>query len=216
MLTLDEIGELPLDIQPFLLRVLEDRAVQRIGEARARPVDVRLVVSTNRDLRAEVDAGRFRRDLYYRIGAVALRVPPLRERGDDALMLLEYFNAVASERSGRDRLEFTPEVLDALRSYRWPGNVRELKNLVERLHVLASGPVRLIDLPPDILQPVAVPEAPPAPAAVTRLEDAELVTLKNALEAEQGNLTRVAQRLGISRPTLYRKLDHYDIRRTFR
>jgi transcriptional regulator of acetoin/glycerol metabolism len=216
VLTLDEIGELPLDIQPFLLRVLEDRAVQRIGEARARPVDVRLVVSTNRDLRAEVDAGRFRRDLYYRIGAVALRVPPLRERGDDALMLLEHFNAVASERSGRDRLEFTPEVLDALRSYRWPGNVRELKNLVERLHVLASGPVKLIDLPPDILQPVAAPEAPPAPAAPTRLEDAELVTLKNALEAEQGNLTRVAQRLGISRPTLYRKLDHYDIRRTFR
>ncbi|MFT3973385.1 MAG: sigma-54-dependent Fis family transcriptional regulator [Amaricoccus sp.] len=218
VLALDEIGELPLDIQPFLLRVLEDRAVQRIGEARSRPVDVRLVASTNRDLRAEVEAGRFRRDLYYRVGAVALRVPPLRERADDALLLLEHFNASTAERTGRDRLEFAPEVLDALRAYDWPGNVRELKNLVERLHVLSGGVVRLTDLPADILQPEAAPTAVPLAAATAgaRLEDAELAALKGALEAEHGNLTRVALRLGISRPTLYRKLDHYGIRRTFR
>lgn len=223
VLTLDEIGELPLDIQPFLLRVLEDRAVQRIGEARARPVDVRLVASTNRDLRAEVDAGRFRRDLYYRVGAVSLRVPPLRERGDDAVLLLEHFNAAVAERSGRDRLEFAPEVLEALRAYAWPGNVRELKNLVERLHVLVGGRVGLADLPSDIVAlepaPVVTPKAAPQPGAavvpVASLGEAELQALRSALTAEQGNLTRVALRLGISRPTLYRKLDHYGIRRTF-
>lgn len=222
VLTLDEIGELPLDIQPFLLRVLEDRAVQRIGEARGRPVDVRLVASTNRDLRAEVEKGRFRRDLYYRVGAVGLRVPSLRERGDDALLLLEHFNAMAAERSGRERLDFSSEVLDALRAYHWPGNVRELKNLVERLHVLATGTVRLADLPPDIREGAGTDPAADRTGSETRsvgtnsLEDAELAALKSALDAEHGNLTRVAQRLGISRPTLYRKLDHYGIRRTFR
>lgn len=226
VLTLDEIGELPLDIQPFLLRVLEDRAVQRIGEARARPVDVRLVASTNRDLRAEVERGRFRRDLYYRVGAVSLRVPPLRERGDDALLLLEHFNARVAERAGGDRLDFAPDVLDALRAYAWPGNVRELKNLVERLHVLARDTVTLADLPPDIVEPAApapgssppstAPSTEPTTVAGPSLDDAGLEALKRALDAEHGNLTRVAQRLGISRPTLYRKLEHYGIRRTFR
>ncbi len=224
VLTLDEIGELPLDIQPFLLRVLEDRAVQRIGDSRPRPVDVRLVASTNRDLRAEVEAGRFRRDLYYRIGAVAIRVPPLRERGDDALLLLEHFNAAAAGRSGRSPLAFEQEVLDLVRAHAWPGNVREVKNLVERLHVLArSGRVTVADLPPEMLSGPA--EAPPSPAKAiapptpvspgASLEDVGLAALRSALDAEHGNLTRVAQRLGISRPTLYRKLDHYGIRRTF-
>jgi transcriptional regulator of acetoin/glycerol metabolism len=228
VLTLDEIGELPLDIQPFLLRVLEDRVVQRIGDSRPRPVDVRLVASTNRDLRAEVAAGRFRRDLYYRIGAVSIRVPPLRERGDDALLLLEHFNGLAAERSGRERLRFPPPVLDALAAYSWPGNVRELRNLVERLSVLSrDGRITLDDLPPEVrAEPLEAPEqtepraAAPAgpeaePAPAHSLEAAERVALREALSAERGNLTRVARRLGISRPTLYRKLDHHGIRRTF-
>lgn len=229
VLTLDEIGELPLDIQPFLLRVLEDRVVQRIGDSRPRPVDVRLVASTNRDLRAEVEAGRFRRDLYYRIGAVSIRIPPLRERGDDAILLLEHFNAMIAARAGRERLAFAPAVLDALRAYDWPGNAREMKNLVERLHVLVQGGrVALGDLPPDLLCLGATPDRrrsaapsarPPAEQTAARsiasLEAAELAALRDALDAEHGNLTRVAQRLGISRPTLYRKLDHHGIRRTF-
>jgi len=234
VLTLDEIGELPLDIQPFLLRVLEDRAVQRIGDSRPRPVDVRLIASTNRDLKAEVGAGRFRRDLYYRIGAVSIRIPPLREREGDALLLLEHFNACAAERAGRSPLAFAPAVLDILAAYAWPGNVREVKNLVERLHVLArDGRVAPGDLPPEMRgpgadaaapsTPAAAPAASAAPAAAAppgrpavSLDEAELAALRAALEAEQGNLTRVARLLGISRPTLYRKLDHFGIRRTFR
>ena len=219
-LSLDEIGELPLDVQPFLLRVLEDRAVQRIGDSRPRPVDVRLVASTNRDLRAEVEAGRFRRDLYYRISTVTIQVPPLRDRGDDVLLLAEHFNRRIAERSGSDPLDFAPEALNALRDYRWPGNVRELKSLIERLHILApNGRVGLADLPPDISKPApTVTEAPVAADAAHKLvsfEDGERLALRSALEAEQGNLTRVAQRLGVSRPTLYRKLDHYGIRRGF-
>ncbi|TPE49963.1 sigma-54-dependent Fis family transcriptional regulator [Amaricoccus solimangrovi] len=229
-LTLDEIGELPLDIQPFLLRVLEDRAVQRIGDSKPRPVDVRLIASTNRDLRAEVEAGRFRRDLYYRIGAVSVRVPPLRERGRDAMLLLEHFNGLIADRSGRDPLVFSAEVLDLLAAYRWPGNVRELRNLVERLHLLARTPrVTPAELPREILNPGAAPEGAPdggeaacvrpaeraAHATASSFAEAELAALRDALEAEQGNLTRVARRLGISRPTLYRKLDHHGIRRTF-
>lgn len=224
VLALDEIGELPLDIQPFLLRVLEDRVVQRIGDSRQRPIDVRLIASTNRDLRAEVTAGRFRRDLYYRIGAVSIRVPPLRERGDDAPLLLEHFNGMIAARSGGARLRFAPPVLDALAAYSWPGNVRELKNLVDRLHVLVpSGLVTLGDLPSEIVagapaeQAAASPVTPvaPDPLAGHSLQAAELAALRQALESEHGNLTRVAQRLGISRPTLYRKLDHHGIRRTF-
>lgn len=219
VLTLDEIGELPLDIQPFLLRVLEERAVQRIGDSRPRPVDVRLVASTNRDLKAEVEAGRFRRDLYYRVGAVSIRVPPLRDRGDDVMLLIDHFNATVAERNGRTPLAFEPTVLAALRTYRWPGNVREAKNLVERLHVLArDGRVTPGDLPAEMLdKPATVPAAaePPGRVKAASLEETELVTLRAALEAEHGNLTRVAQRLGISRPTLYRKLDHHGIRRTF-
>jgi transcriptional regulator of acetoin/glycerol metabolism len=223
VLSLDEIGELPLEIQPFLLRVLEERVVHRIGDSRGRPVDVRLVASTNRDLKQEVAAGRFRSDLYYRIGAVSIHVPALRDRGDDVLLLLEHFNRQIANLAGNDPLEFSNDALDALLAYRWPGNVRELKNLVERLHILARGStIDLQDLPGEISagngntmamhgdHPAAMLEAP-----VCSFEDAERQAIKNALVAEAGNLSKVALRLGISRPTLYRKLGQYGIRRGF-
>jgi transcriptional regulator with PAS, ATPase and Fis domain len=223
VLSLDEIGELPLEIQPFLLRVLEERVVHRIGDSRGRPVDVRLVASTNRDLKQEVAAGRFRSDLYYRIGAVSIHVPPLRERGDDVLLLIEHFNRQIAKLGGNDPLEFSNEASDALLAYRWPGNVRELKNLVERLHIMArGGTIVLQDLPGEISagnrnsmamhsdHPTAMLEAP-----VYSFEDAERQAIKNALVAEAGNLSKVALRLGISRPTLYRKLGQYGIRRGF-
>ncbi len=146
-------------------------------------------------------------------------MPPLRDRGDDVLLLLEHFSRGIAERTQRPPLDFSGEALETLRAYDWPGNVRELKNLVERLHVLAQESwIGLDDLPADILQP---PEPAPAdaaeeePAAIRSFVDAERVALKNALVAEHGNLSRVAQRLGISRPTLYRKLDQHGIRRGF-
>ncbi|UCI28590.1 sigma-54-dependent Fis family transcriptional regulator [Mesorhizobium sp. B2-8-5] len=222
VLSLDEIGELPLEIQPFLLRVLEERVVHRIGDSRGRPVDVRLVASTNRDLKQEVAAGRFRSDLYYRIGAVSIRVPALRERGEDVLLLVEHFNRQIAAKAGNDPLQFSTQALDALLAYRWPGNVRELKNMMERLHILArdSG-IDLQDLPSEITtghgsgtmqsdNPAAMLEAP-----VCTFEDAERQAIRNALAAEGGNLSKVALRLGISRPTLYRKLEQYGIRRGF-
>jgi len=220
VLSLDEIGEMPLEIQPFLLRVLEERLVQRIGDNRSRPVDVRLIASTNRDLKQEVAAGRFRRDLYYRIGTVCIHVPPLRERGDDWILLLDHFNRRISDRIGGELLEFSDPALEALQAYQWPGNVRELRNLVERLHVLSHGsPVEVTDLPEEIASPpkleapVKIPEGTTAP--VISFEDAERQAVLSALKAEGGNLSRVAQRLGISRPTLYRKLDQFGIRRGF-
>lgn len=219
VLSLDEIGELPLEIQPFLLRVLEERVVHRIGDSRGRPVDVRLVASTNRDLKQEVAAGRFRSDLYYRVGAVSIRVPALRERGEDVLLLIEHFNRRIASKSGNEPLRFSSRALEALLGYRWPGNVRELRNLMERLHILAQdSTIDLQDLPWEItvgnnngtIAPAAVLDAP-----VCTFEDAERQAIRNALAAENGNLSKVAQRLGISRPTLYRKLEQYGIRRGF-
>ena len=221
VLSLDEIGEMPLEVQPFLLRVLEERIVHRIGDSRDRPVDVRLVASTNRDLKQEVDAGRFRRDLFYRISTVSIHIPPLRERGEDVFLLLEHFNRWIAERTGAGLLTFAPSALDALLAYQWPGNVRELKNLLERLHVLAPGKqISVNDLPKDVVRPNGAAVAPEDPAAVGEatvrsIEDAERQAIKNALAAEGGNLSKVAQRLGISRPTLYRKLDQHGIRRGF-
>jgi DNA-binding NtrC family response regulator len=210
---------MPLDIQPFLLRVLEERVIHRLGDSRDRPVDVRLVASTNRDLRQEVAAGRFRRDLFYRISTVSIHVPPLRERGNDSLLLLDHFNRKIAARRDGPTLHFTSEALDALLAYRWPGNVRELRNLVERLHVLSpDGIVRRQDLPFDVLDPRLAEQAPHKAIAgtpVVSIEDAERQAVLSALEAEHGNLSRTAQRLGISRPTLYRKLDQFGIRRGF-
>ncbi|MFB2550495.1 sigma-54-dependent Fis family transcriptional regulator [Ensifer soli] len=222
VLSLDEIGEMPIDIQPFLLRVLEERIVHRLGDSRGRTVDVRLVASTNRDLRQEVAAGRFRRDLFYRVSTVSIQVPPLRERGGDWLRLVEHFNARLAARKNGAPLHFTSEALDALSAYRWPGNVRELRNLVERLHVLSrDGIVRRDDLPADLrmaqAMPLAVAGAAQAQGSATILtvEEAERQAVMSALAAEDGNVSRAARRLGISRPTLYRKLDQFGIRRGF-
>ena len=223
VLSLDEIGELPLEIQPFLLRVLEERVVHRIGDSRGRPVDVRLVASTNRDLKQEVAAGRFRRDLYYRIGAVSIVVPPLRERGEDVLLLTEHFNRQIATASGEAPLEFSQEALDAMLAYRWPGNVRELKNVIGRLHILARGrDIGLHDLPEEITTSgseegtsAGSGNAVSPDESEGTLADAERQAMKNALASEGGNLSRVARRLGISRPTLYRKLEQYGIRRGF-
>ncbi len=216
VLCLDEIGEMPRDLQPYLLRVLEQRAVYRIGCSRRRQVEVQLVAMTNRDLGLEVEAGRFRRDLYYRVGTVTIEVPPLRERTCDLPVLAEHFSQRVAARLGRDPLSLSDAAMDRLLAYAWPGNVRELRNLLERLYLMASGSVVTEDaLPPVFHQQAPVPQPLVAPAEPASLTDLEEQAIRRALVVEEGNLTRVATVLGISRPTLYRKLRAYGIRRTY-
>lgn len=224
VLCLDEIGEMPLELQPYLLRVLEQRAVYRIGCSRRRQVDVQLVAMTNRDLSQEVELGRFRRDLYFRIGTVAIDVPPLRARPSDIPLLAEHFNAMAAERLGREPLDLPDAIMERLSAYRWPGNVREMRNVFERVYLMAQGTaISEADLPAALRREAAqTPAAPdgaepkaPEPAEPESLSDVEARAIRRALVSEEGNLTRVAAVLGVSRPTLYRKLKALGIRRTF-
>ena len=220
-LCLDEIGELPLELQPVLLRVLEEGMVCRLGEAKARRVDVRLLAMTNRDLLHEVAAGRFRRDLYHRIGVTCIRVPPLRERGPDVELLARHFNQQLAERHGIPSRRFGPEVMALLRGYAWPGNVRELRNVIESLLLTSNDEVVRCDELPDELHrgaaaagPSAEPLGMPAGAdgaAGSSLEEAERLAIVRAVKHAHGNLTQAARALGVSRSTLYRKVERYQL-----
>jgi DNA-binding NtrC family response regulator len=204
-LFLDEVGELPLPLQAKLLHFLEDGSYRPIGSARSLAADARVIAATNRDLDAEVRSGAFREDLFYRLNVVQLRLPALRERGGDVLLLARHFAA----RYGRDErcapVQFTPEAEAVLLAHRWPGNVRELRNLVERLTIL--GPGRRIgpaDLPPEM-------RTAPPPAAAGRSIGAELAEtekqlLEKALKDAGGHRGRAAEILGISRHALKRRL----------
>ncbi|MEO1471329.1 MAG: helix-turn-helix domain-containing protein, partial [Pseudomonadota bacterium] len=157
--------------------------------------------------------GRFRSDLYYRIDAVTVHVPPLRERGDDVLLLLDHFNLRTAQDYGQKPLAFAPELEGIFLDYRWPGNVRELRNLVQRLHSVCAGRTATAeDLPPGMIA-----EAPGGePSAKDRLQDAEKTIILKAFERHRGNLSRVAEDLGITRPTLYRRLRQHNIERVYR
>jgi transcriptional regulator of acetoin/glycerol metabolism len=212
-LCLDEIGELPLDLQPVLLRALEEGVIYRLGDSQPRHVDVRLIAMTNRSLRDEVAAGRFRRDLYYRISVIAIEVPPLRARDGDVDLLVEHFNQRLAQRHNVPMRQFTPEVMAVLRRHSWPGNVRELRNLVESLLLMVSDDtVQLDDLASELL-----PDEGSRPDRMTRerspvsLEESERDTIARALQNAEGNLSRVARLLGISRSTLYRKIVRYGL-----
>ncbi|WP_425429139.1 sigma-54-dependent Fis family transcriptional regulator [Azospirillum thermophilum] len=212
-LCLDEIGELPLDLQPYLLRVLEEGVLYRVGDNTPRRVTVRLLAMTNRTLREEVAAGRFRRDLYHRLSVTALRVPPLRERHGDVDRLVSHFNTLLAQRHGRPPARFSAGVMDLLNRYDWPGNVRELKNLVERVILLsAGGTVEPADLPDELRgdPPAACTASACPPLSLTITEQR---TIEEVIMATQGNLSDAAAILGISRSTLYRKLSQYGIRR---
>jgi transcriptional regulator with AAA-type ATPase domain len=202
-LFLDEVGELPLSVQPKLLRALEEREVRRVGESRARPVDLRLMAATNRDLEEEAAAGRFRRDLLYRLKVVELPIPPLRERPEDVLPLARAALEAASRRLGRPLGGLAPRAADQLARYAWPGNVRELWNAMERAAVLAEGgQVDLQDLPEDVR--AAVPAAAGAPARPLQRVERDYVLA--ALRQNQGHRARTARQLGIGEATLYRRL----------
>ena len=163
---LDEIGEMDLPLQVKILRVLQEREIERVGGTGIRKVDVRIIAATNRDLEEEVKAGRFREDLYYRLNVIPLHLPPLRERGRDILLLADFFLHKFCEAKQRAALALSPDVQKALSAYSWPGNVRELENFMERLSILADGPEVIVDdLPGKILGELgdlaALPEPPP-------------------------------------------------------
>lgn len=221
-LFLDEIGELDASTQVKLLRVLESRTFERVGSSTQLEVDVRLIAATNRDLKEEVDAGRFREDLYYRLNVVNIHMPPLRERADDIAPLLDYFLQIFARENGKKIDDFSSEALKILTAYDWPGNVRELRNCIERMVVMARGAtLTLSDVPAEIRGKVA--HATDASAASdpndkdTPLTEAldintqERNLIVRALRECHANRTRAAEILGISRRTLHRKLKLYNL-----
>src|SRR5262249_44751342 len=190
---LDEIGELPLGLQARLLRVLQDRKVQRVGALEPRAIDVRFLSATNRDLLGEIAAGRFRQDLYYRLAGVTIEIPPLRERVAEIAGLAREFLAGAAARP----LHLTTQAIAQLERDTWPGNIRELKNVIERAALLAPGDA--VDIEHLSL---AGPGAPATGSLHADVDALERKRVLEALEACGGNQTRAAQRLGISRGTL--------------
>jgi DNA-binding NtrC family response regulator len=211
-LFLDEVSELTPAVQVKLLRVLQERAFERVGGTKTLSVDIRLIAASNRDLEREVEEGRFRRDLFYRLNVVPLVLPPLRERGEDVPLLVAHFASKAAEKHGRSRPELEPALLDALQDYDWPGNVRELENLMERLVVLTSGQrLGLEFLPEKMLR--TLPSA--APSDETTLEGATAALKRrmivSALQAEGGNKVAASKRLGISRSYLHRLITEFNV-----
>jgi len=220
-LFLDEIGEMPLELQPYLLRVLEGGELYPLGASQPRNVQFKLIAATNRDLRAEVVAGRFRQDLFYRVSVTALRIPALRERKEDIAELVEHFNREVSRRHGVSMKRFEAEVIDALERYPWPGNVREMRHVIEGMVMLTSDDtVTAAALPEEINGSVAAPGGDPAAlaesATVRDLGAVERDAISTAIARRQGNLTMVAKDLRISKSTLYLKIDKYELNPTLR
>ena len=218
-LFLDEIGEMPLDMQAHLLRVLEDRAFYRIGDNTPRQVDFRLVAATHRDLRGEIEAGRFRMDLYYRIAVTSLLIPPLRERREDIPLLSRHFLARMQADGGTSAQDIDEEALALLQAYDWPGNVRELRNVIEGATLQCRGDVLGREcLPVEVLGTASAPSgAPPAAVgAVTSIAQGEEALIRQAIEACGGNLSQAARRLRIAKSTLYAKMQRYGLSRPLR
>ena len=204
---LDEIGDIPKSQQPFLLRVLEEREVTRVGETTPRKIDVRVLAASNRSLDDEVAAGRFRSDLFYRIRVAHITVPPLRERAGDVPLLAKRFLGQFRERNRSAPRAISEEALRALVRYPWPGNVREVKNVIEFAAIrCASEIIQRADLPPEI---IAVAE--PAGALEKLSAEEEKARLLDALSRANRNRTEAARILGISRATLYRRLGELGI-----
>src|SRR5437899_9985860 len=205
---LDEVGDLPPELQGKLLRFLEEHRFERVGGSETIEVDARVVAATNRDLEADVRAGRFREDLYFRLNVIAIRLPALRERPADLPALTDHVLASVAARHRRGSLTLAPEARRALAAYTWPGNVRELVNALERAVVLSRGDIiRAEDLPDRLLEPP--PAAATSPSALS-LEDVERRHIEQVL-AESATLDEAAARLGINVTTLWRKRKRYGI-----
>jgi two-component system response regulator AtoC len=232
-LFLDEVGDLELSLQGKLLRAIEERTVRRVGGIRDRRIDVRILAATNRDLEREVQRNQFRSDLYFRLAVILLHLPPLRERGQDALLLAEHFLRQFSAKYGKDVRRIDPRAQDVLLSYPWPGNVRELSHVIERAVLWSQGGVLEAEqlslsnmdtaamrvstgngsAQTDGSTDVGTPITPPGvlPPRGTDLAHWEKSMIEQALRESNGNQTQAAQRLGVSRDTLRYRLKKFGI-----
>jgi len=214
-LFLDEVAELPLPLQAKLLRFIDSGEYLPAGQSRIERVDVRIIAATNRDLAREVEKGRFRADLYYRLRVVPLELPPLRARAGDLELLLDRLTAELAERHGLTGPRYTREALRLLRAHRWPGNVRELRNFAERMLVLLPGStITPGNLPAEMRQPETSQDAATTglfnlPPAGVRLEDLEVDLIRQALARTSGNRSRAARLLGLTRDTLLYRIKKY-------
>ncbi|MDY3551687.1 sigma 54-interacting transcriptional regulator [Gemmata sp. JC717] len=219
-LFLDEVGELPLDLQPKLLRVLQEGEFERVGEERTRKADVRVIVATNRDLRREAEAGRFRPDLYFRLGVFPIEVPPLRRRPEDVVPLGEHFLEQAAKRLGRPVPKLTPADAERLRGYPWPGNVRELQHVIERAAIVSAGRRLALNLPEAV--PAADRATAPAPAGArdqvlteAEFRDLERQNIRAALRKAAGKIYGpggAAELLGLKPTTLASRMKALGVR----
>jgi len=208
---LDEVGEMPSSLQIKLLRVLQEREVIPVGATETIPVDVRIVAATNRDVEEEVRRGNFRSDLFYRLNVIAMDLPPLRDRRDDLVLLIDAFLEEMATDRGDDPKALSSDALDAVMVYDWPGNVRELQNALEHAVVLTRGSlIEPAALPTRLTQRRKEPLVADRPSANPSLEVVERAYIMWVLQAEGGNKTRAAEVLGIDPSTLYRKLSRYE------
>ncbi len=211
---LDEIAELPPSAQAALLRALQEGEITRVGSAQPRPVDVRVIAATNRDIQTSLRSGALRADLYYRLNVIPIELPPLRDRAGDVSRLARRFFEAAAREQGVTGVTVEPAVFDAFAAYPWPGNIRELQNVIRRLVAVTGTVVRLADLPQAIraaalgTEPSASPADPPGPPSQIDREDAHLTEVVNS----SGTMAEAAARLGITRSTLYRRMARFGLR----
>jgi two-component system nitrogen regulation response regulator NtrX len=212
-LFLDEIADMSLKTQAKVLRALQEQVVEPVGGASSVRVDVRVLAATNKDLTTEIKAARFREDLYFRLNVIPIFVPPLRERGDDVPLLADHFMSEFAREYGRRRKTLDPAALAALQRYRWPGNVREMRNILERLVIMVPGDtITASDLSflDGTVVPAEVVTGTPMPLHEAR-DRFERDYILRALAAQQGNISRTAEALGVERSNLYRKMRGFGI-----
>ncbi len=222
-LFLDEVGELPKDMQVKLLQVIQEQEFERVGGLRTVKVDVRLITATNRNLLQDVREGRFREDLFYRLNVFPIHLPPLRERKEDILTLTEFFLNKFNKKLEKTIKEIDPRVKEVFCSYEWPGNIRELENLMERLALVSKEDrIDIEDIPPEIKTPAEASPVRPYPEAQqkplkdvmkSQVEELEKKMIVRTLEEYGGNVTKAAQHIGISRKGLHLKMRKYHLRK---
>ena len=214
-LFLDEIGDIPLSVQIKLLRVLEEKMIQRVGTNKSIPIDVRIITATNKNLEKLIGEGTFREDLFFRINVFPLTCPPLRQRKDDITLIIQHFITLHAEKTGKNILGFTPEAMRLMVAYRWPGNIRELRNSVEYAFVLARGksigiehlPEKITSFNPLATKPLKIA----GHNGIVTVGLSEKEALLNALQQADGNQTKAAQILGVSRITVWKRIKKYGI-----